>query len=142
MKAGIKQTKKNDRTLLFNGLMLLDSDSETGKYSGAPGGQHRYFSSREELLQEMEKIAHANSEIGLGKIFNRGKILEYPDLIFEVEEAGANELVLIETSYETIGTVDDYEKFLGLIKKSPALLMVGIYNGFEPDKFPILVWNR
>lgn len=127
------------RTLLFNGKILADSASATGEYGG--GERHRYFDSRDDLLQEMQKIAGANTAIGHGTIFTAGKIVDYDDLISEVEEAAENELILIETHYETIGMLETYKKFCELVKKVPGLVMVGLYSRDNPDKLPILIWG-
>lgn len=140
MKKGNKETNENNRTLLFNGLMLLDSSSYSGHYADFEGAPCRYFFSREELLQEMKEISQANADNGYGKIFNRGKIFDYSDLLAEVQEASSGELVLIETLYQTVGNLDDYEKFCALIRKSPALVMVGFYDKFKPNHYPVLVW--
>lgn len=140
MKKGNKETNENNRTLLFNGQFLLDSSSYSGHYAEFEGAPCRYFFSREELLQEMKEISQANADNGYGKIFNRGKIFDYSDLLAEVQEASSGELVLIETLYQTVGNLDDYEKFCALIRKSPALVMVGFYDKFKPNHFPVLVW--
>ena len=140
MKKGNKETNENNRTLLFNGQFLLDSSSYSGHYAEFEGVPCRYFFSREELLQEMKEISQANADNGYGKIFNRGKIFDYSDLLAEVQEASSGELVLIETLYQTVGNLDDYEKFCGLIRKSPALVMVGFYDKFKPNHYPVLVW--
>lgn len=134
------ETKKTARTLLFNGQFLLDSSSYSGHYAEFEGAPCRYFFSREELLQEMKEISQANADNGYGKIFNRGKIFDYSDLVAEVQEASSGQLVLIETTYQTVGNLDDYEKFCGLIRKSPALVMVGFYDRFKPNHCPVLVW--
>lgn len=140
MKKGNKETNENNRTLLFNGQFLLDSSSYSGHYAEFEGAPCRYFFSREELLQEMKEISQANADNGYGKIFNRGKIFDYSDLLAEVQEASSGELVLIETLYQTVGNLDDYEKFCALIRKSPALVMVGFYDKFKPNHYPVLVW--
>lgn len=140
MKKGNKETNENNRTLLFNGKFLLDSSSYSGHYADFEGAPCRYFFSREELLQEMKEISQANADNGYGKIFNRGKIFDYSDLVAEVQEASSGELVLIETLYQTVGNLDDYEKFCALIRKSPALVMVGFYDKFKPNHYPVLIW--
>ena len=134
------ETKKTARTLMFNGQFLLDSSSYSGHYAEFEGAPCRYFDSRAALLEEMEKISQANDAMGNGAIFDCGKILDYDELISAVEEAAAGELVLIETLYQTVGNLDDYEKFCALIRKSPALVMVGFYDKFKPNHYPVLVW--
>ena len=134
------ETKKTARTLMFNGQFLLDSSSYSGHYAEFEGAPCRYFDSRAALLEEMEKISQANDAMGNGAIFDCGKILDYDELISAVEEAAAGELVLIETLYQTVGNLDDYEKFCGLIRKSPGLVMVGFYDKFTPNHFPVLIW--
>lgn len=133
-----KPTAAIARTLMFNGKILADSGSPTGEYGA--GERHRYFDSLDDLRQEMQKIAGANTGIGHGTVFTAGKIHDYDELISAVEEAATNELVLIETTYETIGSIDDYERFCELIKKVPGLVMVGLYSRDNPDAHPILIW--
>lgn len=134
------ETKKTARTLMFNGQFLLDSSSSSGHYEEFQGSKCRYFDSSAALLEEMEKISQANDAMGNGAIFDCGKILDYDELVSAVEEAAAGELVLIETMYQAVGNLDDYEKFCGLIRKSPALVMVGFYDKFKPNDYPVLVW--
>lgn len=139
MKKQVNKPVQNvGRTLMFNGKLLADSSSPTGEYGG--GEQHKYFDSRAALLQEMQKIAGANTAIGHGTIFTAGKIVDYGDLISEVEEAAENELILIETHYETIGMLETYKKFGELIRRVPGMVMVGLYSRDYPDKVPILIW--
>lgn len=128
----------SNRTLMFNGKILADSASATGEYGD--GERHRYFDSLDDLRQEMQKIAGANTDIGHGTIVTAGEILDYTELVSEVEEAAENELILIETHYETIGMLETYKKFCELVKKVPGLVMVGIYSKDNPDAHPILIW--
>lgn len=132
------------RILMFNGKILADSSSVTMTYKGENGDSHRYFSSVDDLCDEMKKIAGATTSMGKGKIRDVGEILDPEDLFSVMDSVKENELVLVKTRYEVIGDMAQYQEFLEHIRKLPGLVMVGVWTDdlskFRPDGVPILLW--